>query len=276
MATTPFEFTDFRDFIRHSFSGLPKNGYGQLFKLAQYLGVHSSLVSQVMKGDKSFTLEQAIKVASFLNLTPREQEYFLLLVQLERAGTRQLKEFFEGQLQAARRADQSIAARRRVAAAFNDEAQAQYYSDWSLMAVWLAVSIKGLSKSDAIAKKLGLARARVETILEFLISVGLCVVTEDGVRPGITNTHLPRNSPLANRHHANWRLKSLADLDDLSADDLVFTAPVSLSRKDFDSIRRMILDAIENVAETVEKSEPEMLACLNIDWFELCARSPRC
>ena len=273
MATDCFQFTDFREFIRYGFSSLPKKGYGQLFKLARHLEVHSSLVSQVMKGEKSFTLEQAIKVASFLNLTGREQEYFLLLVQIERAGTRQLKDFFENQLQALRRANQSIAARRRGTAVFSDEAQAQYYSDWSLMAVWLAVSIKGLSTSESIGKRLGLTRARVETILDFLISVGLCVVTEEGVKPGITSTHLPRNSPLANRHHTNWRLKALAHLDDLSEDDLAFTAPVSLSRKDFEAIRRIILDSIEDVSETVEKSEPEMLACLTIDWFELRGKS---
>ena len=269
MTADLFESTDYRDIVRSKIETFSKKGYGQLFKLAGHLGIHSSLVSQVMKGAKNFTLEQALQVATFLNLTSREQEYFLLLVQLERAGTRQLKAYFEDQLQRVRRANQSIDSRRKGVARFDDEAQAQYYSDWSLMAVWLAASIKGLSTSEAIGHKLGLSRAKVESILEFLLSVGLCVRAPDGVQPGVTNTHLPRTSPLVNRHHTNWRLKALANLENLSPDELAFTAPVSLSRADFETIRRIILDAIEAVSDTVEKSEPEILACLNIDWFEI-------
>jgi uncharacterized protein (TIGR02147 family) len=273
MAADLFESTDYRDVIRSKIESFSKKGYGQLFKLSGHLGIHSSLVSQVMKGAKNFTLEQAIQVATFLNLTSREQEYFLLLVQLERAGTRQLKAHFEDQLQKVRRSNQTIDSRRKGVAPFDQEAQAQYYSDWTLMAVWLAVSIKGLSTSEAIGQKLGLSRARVESILEFLLSVGLCVRGPDGVRPGVTNTHLSRTSPLVNRHHINWRLKSLANLENLSADELAFTAPVSLSQADFEVIRRIILDAVEAVSDTVEKSEPEMLACLNIDWFEIRGKS---
>jgi len=269
MTANLFDSSDYRDIVRTKIESFSKKGYGQLFKLAGHLGVHSSLVSQVMKGAKSLTLEQALQTGTFLNLTSREQEYFLLLVQLERAGTRQLKAYFEDQLLRVRKANQSIESRRKGVALFDDEAKAQYYSDWSLMAVWLASSIKGLSTSDAIGQKLGLSRAKVESILEFLLSVGLCVRGPDGVQPGVTNTHLPRTSPLSNRHHTNWRLKALANLENLSPDELAFTAPVSLSRADFETIRRIILDAIEAVSDTVEKSEPEILACLNIDWLEI-------
>ncbi len=52
------------------------------------------MVSQVMAGSKDFTLEQAKKVAEYFVLPKFETDYFLLLVQIERAGTQDLKNYF--------------------------------------------------------------------------------------------------------------------------------------------------------------------------------------
>ncbi|MEQ1665151.1 MAG: hypothetical protein ABL927_07235 [Bdellovibrionales bacterium] len=54
--TSVFTAHDYRSFVSKRFLLMPKKGYGQARKLSAFLGVHTTLVSQVLKGHKSFTL----------------------------------------------------------------------------------------------------------------------------------------------------------------------------------------------------------------------------
>ena len=264
-----FEVLNYRELVKQRIKSLPKEGYGQLIRLSENLSVHSSLISQVLNGNKNFTMEQALKVTLFFGFSEREKDYFLLLVQLERAGDKDLRAYFARQIDVLRLNNDQIISRRNKPIDFSDEAKALYYSDWNYMAVWLAASIESISTKEEIGHKLGIDRANINRIVEFLVSTGLCKETENRLRPRITNTHLAKTSPLINRHHINWRLKAIESFPRLSDEALSFTAPVSLSRQDFIKIKRVLLDAIEGISATVEASEPQTIAYLNIDWHEL-------
>jgi hypothetical protein len=93
-----FEFDNYRKFVRHAISTTPALGRGSVKKMATALRVHPSLISQVLSGSKDFTSEQANDIASFLNLNELETEYFLCLVDIERAGTSRLKTFLQNKL----------------------------------------------------------------------------------------------------------------------------------------------------------------------------------
>ncbi|MGZ3712404.1 MAG: hypothetical protein ACXVBE_11645, partial [Bdellovibrionota bacterium] len=81
-----YNFTDYRAYLLARIEAMPKRGYGQSLKLSAFLGVHSTRVSQVLKGSKIFTLEQGALTADFLGLSEDEREYFITLIELERAG----------------------------------------------------------------------------------------------------------------------------------------------------------------------------------------------
>jgi hypothetical protein len=49
----------------------------------------------------------------------------------------------------------------------------------------------------------------------------------------------------------------------------MFTAPISLSKKDFVKVRSALLDMISEISKIVEKSPCEELAYLGIDWMKL-------
>jgi hypothetical protein len=55
----------------------------------------------------------------------------------------------------------------------------------------------------------------------------------------------------------------------MSDAELAFTAPLSISAKDFGKVREILLNAIEQSSKVVEGSEPEKVACLNIDFLEV-------
>jgi hypothetical protein len=70
-------------------------------------------------------------------------------------------------------------------------------------------------------------------------------------------------------HHRNWRQKSIEKSEKLSKEELMFTAPISLSKADFLKVRETLVNAIQGATEIIEPSEPEAAACINIDLFYL-------
>ena len=85
------KFNNYKQFLLNLIESYPKRGRGLFLKIASYLNVHSTLISQVLRGSKDFTLEQAFKVAEFFALNRLDTDYFLTLVQLEKAGSHDLK-----------------------------------------------------------------------------------------------------------------------------------------------------------------------------------------
>ncbi|MGZ3713541.1 MAG: hypothetical protein ACXVBE_17380, partial [Bdellovibrionota bacterium] len=82
-------------------------------------------------------------------------------------------------------------------------------------------------------------------------------------------THLQANSDYVGNHHRNWRTLLMASTEKLGKDDLVFTAPITLSRKDFLGLREKFTKMIQEVSSTVAESPAEEFACLHLDWFHV-------
>lgn len=163
----------------------------------------------------------------------------------------------------------SLTSRIKFERELDEKNQALFYSNWYFSAVRLLTSIPKFQNRDSIAEALGLTQARINRVLDFLIAVGLCVEDKDKIKMGPARTHVSRESPLVARHHANWRLKTLEKVNQIEDDEIVFTNPVTLSKKDFNKIREELAQFIEKFQSTVNPSEPELLCCLNIDWVHI-------
>ncbi|OFZ49131.1 MAG: hypothetical protein A2381_16160 [Bdellovibrionales bacterium RIFOXYB1_FULL_37_110] len=265
-----YHYLNYKDFINNFIKDCPKGGRGQLLKISSYLAVHSTLISQVLRGHKDFTLEQAYKLSEYFGFNEIETDYFITLVQYEKAGTVNLKTYFEKQLRKIRDDFQNVSSRVVTKTELDNEDKAVYYSDWTYMAVWLLTSIPEFNNINKIAAQLELPAKRITRIMEFLIKVGLCAADENGdIHMGISKTHLESNSPLVNKHHVNWRLKAIENYNKMTSAELAFTVPITISKKDFRKIKNDILEFIEKASETVSSSPAEELACLNIDLFTI-------
>ena len=77
-----YQYGDFRKYVRNRFEEMPKKGHGQAFKLAKYLGVHPTLMSQILRGDRVFTLEQGHRACIFFGMNELESDFFILLIQI--------------------------------------------------------------------------------------------------------------------------------------------------------------------------------------------------
>ena len=83
-----FEYSDYKLYLSDKIDGMPKHGRGERSKLAEALRCHLAYVSQVLKGEAQLSLEQADIINQYFDHSPDEADFFLLLVQAARAGTR--------------------------------------------------------------------------------------------------------------------------------------------------------------------------------------------
>ena len=264
-----FEFNSYRDFILTSFEKSPKKGRGLSRRLAMAMSVHTTFVSQVLKGHKSFNSEQALQVADFLNLNELETEFFLLLVQWDRAGTQQLKQHLRKRIHQLQEKSRDLQHRLKAEKKLSEEERAVFYSDWVYSAVRQMTALPGSRDIAEIALALGLAKKRVREIVDFLLKSGLCIENKGRLEIGPRSTFIESSSPWIRMHHANWRHRAVDAVMNDEKDKLHFTHPMTLSKEDAAHIREMIVKFLESVDKVVDPSPSEEVRCLNIDWFRV-------
>lgn len=263
-----FDYRNYKDYVNNWIKTQPSAGHGQLRQLALELNVNSVVMSQVFRGNRDLSLEQAVGVSKYLGLNPLSRDYFLLLVQKERAGSKELKDIFEKQLEDIRLASQNLKSRIKHQK-MSEEDKATFYSRWYYSAIRLGVSIPDLSNTSAIADHLGLERSLVSHVIEFLLTHQLIISKQKKFEIGPQVTHVGHDSPFVNRHHSNWRLQALKAMDKSNKEDLFYSGPMALSKSAATKIRKLVVDLIEKSTKEASESESETLRCLAIDWFEV-------
>ena len=261
-----FGMDDYRTFVR---AWVQSRGRGEFRKISKQLSMHTTLVSQVFSGKKSLTEEQASNLCEYMGLKPLVSDYFLKLVQLERAGSERLREVFRRHLQQLRRQANEVSSRVPESTELSEQDRAIFYSSWQYSLVRLCTSLERLQSAEEISYQLDISLPRVQEILDFLVSNGLCTLSDGRYIRSGQNTHVEARSALSIRHHQNWRARCLELQEHVTANDLIFTAPVSLAKKDFAKIRAILLEAISETSKVIEGSPSESVAYLGIDWINL-------
>lgn len=265
-----FDFKDYREFLVKRNLHLPKKGRGEMQKIATALGIHTSTMSQVVSGQKCFTPEQGSKLAQYLGLGELESDYLLTLIDLERAGTPDLRERLEKRLAKIQKQSQELIHRLPTDRVLSEEDKAVFYSNWFYSAIRLSTEIKGLQTTESLAEFFELSPSLVNEVMRFLISCGLCVEENGLYKIGPQRTHLEASSPLISRHHVNWRLKAVERAEAIEpSEEIQFSSPLVLSKADAIRIRTLLLDEIQSVMKIVTPSPSETLYCFNLDWIKI-------
>jgi len=265
---TIYEADDYRDFILHHFEQHPKKR-GYYNRMAQHLGTSPSLITQVMKEQRDFTLDMAVQLIQFFGFSEAEGEHFILLVQHSKAGSHDVKKYFEKKLGANRLKSMDLAQRTKAQKVLTSQQRAIFYSDWYYSAIRLSTSLDKVQSAKDVAEHLDLPLELVHKVLEFLIKNGLVNQSRDGLSLGPLRTHIPQDSELVSRHHKNWRTHLLDRSHVRSDDEFVFTGPTTLSRKDARLVSTKLRTFITELAKIHDHSHPEVFYCLNIDWLKV-------
>jgi len=264
-----YDFDNYKDFVRTQIKSYPRRGHGQLLKISKLLGVHSTMLTHILKGDSNFTIEHSLKLCDYFALGKLDREYFVALVQLERAGNHQTRIFFQDQLEVLKKKALNLEERLNTKKVLDENDQAIYYSAWYYSGIRLLSAVTNLGGFESAAEILGIPSSAAARAFRFLISRGL--LREEGkfFVPGETHTHVARDSQWVTKHHLNWRLKAIEQLDEVQEADLVYTNAIALSKKDFMKIREELVRFIEKYKAIGDPSPSEELCFLNIDWRHL-------
>ncbi len=261
------EYDNYKIFINDLLKSMDNAGRGQFQKMAKYLGVHSTLMSQVFKAQKELNHEQGLKLAQYFSMSSFEQEYFLILISLARAGTTSLKEFYEEKRLGLTKHANELSNILPKALEISESDKSLFYSKWYYSAVRLATTIPSINTIDEIATYLDLPRNKVQEIMDFLFKTGLCERDGEKLISSAKRTHLKRRSPQISSHHNNWRLRAMEQYTKYDDDDLSFTGPMTIATKDANRIREILVESIEKANDVITDSNSEEIFCLCIDWF---------
>jgi uncharacterized protein (TIGR02147 family) len=265
---TIFEFTNYRIYLREWIGTQGEHSYGLKGRLAGKLGISSSLMSQILKGEKSLTPDQTSDLADTMALTEIESDYLHLLVDHDRAGNLKYRDKLMRKMKLLQAQSRQVGKRVPRHIELSDQQKAIYYSSWIYTGVRNLTAIEEMGTVGAIAEHLHLDSAIVTRVIRFLIENGLCKEAGGQITYGPASTHVDNDSPFVNKHHQNWRFQSIGKMENKNEDDLFFTSPMSLSRAAVLEIRTLLPAVIQNVMKISGPSKSEVTACLNIDWFQ--------
>lgn len=267
-----FDFSEYRKYLKTWLEESRASKTSNLTRLAEVAQVHPTFLSQVLGGSKDLSLEQAAFVSEFIGHTKLEQDYFFTPIQLERAGTIPLKNYWQEKKSAIEAEKNKLSQRFHKHKELTEEQRAIFYSSWIYVAVWACTAINNGQTLTEIAERFNISRDKAEEILSFLAQSGVCNESNGVYTIGDLHIHVPNESPHVIKHHTNWRMKAIQRMDNRDKVELFFTSPMSISREDFQKIRERLNLVIQDVVKIGKDSPAEDLVCLNIDFFNAIDR----
>jgi uncharacterized protein (TIGR02147 family) len=247
-------------------------GKGGRATLAKVARCSPSWISRVLSESVQLTPDQAFAIADHMGMSDTESDFFLLLLEHERAGTQALKKRIHVKLQKIRKESHQLKASVRTDGSVTGDQANLYYSSWMYSAVHVACMIRPFS-SEELATKLRLSPASVMKTAKELTTMGLLVSKAGRFAATALNVHLPAESPMAKVGHRNWRSRTVEYLQETGEDGFHYSAIHCLSEKDIARIHKILKDTIVNCRSIIADSPSEELAVFCVDWFGLGARS---
>ncbi len=237
-------------------------------KWAASCQIHGALMSLILKGERELSIEQAFSLGKYLQLTALELEYFIQLVQLERAATSDFKKHIQDKLQHLKSEATKVKKRFQHESELSEEARLIFYSSFLYSAIRLFCDTeKDGVTVEQIISKFKLPRADIVPKLDFLDQVGLVKENKGKYKMGPARTLVGRDSLHVLKHHQNWRLQALLRAESLTNDELMFTCPMVLSKNDFVNFKQELTDLIQRFSNMLKDSKSEETGCFNMDWI---------
>jgi uncharacterized protein (TIGR02147 family) len=243
---------------------------GALTKLALAAGCKPSYISHVLSDTAELTPDHALAISQFMRFTEIEAEYFMCLVDFERAVTPSLKNRIALKLENFRRQALDLSSVLSKKNKLSDADLSQYYSSWLFSAVHILVTIPDFNDERKIAEKLSQNPKLILQVLESLQKIGFVSKTPKGWQVSGPDLHLPKNSTLISQHHQCWRAQAvLSSQNKSNADTVHFTGVYAIGKTDYHKLQQMILHFIKELNQKITDSGSEDLICYNCDFFRV-------
>jgi uncharacterized protein (TIGR02147 family) len=267
MVKQVYDYENYKLYINDKIATFPGKGRGVKLKMAEHLNCQTAFISQVLRAEPNFSLEQGVKLNTFFEHTKDEGRFFLLLLQLGRAGSIDLQAFFKDEIKGIIEKRSDLKTRLDIKNSLQKIDQQIYYSNWLYACIHMMVAIPEFQSTLAISRHLNLPREKVIEVLTFLEETGLIQRHGSKYEIGITKIHLGKDSPQIQRHHTNWRMQAIRSIDINNSADLHYSTVVSMSTKDIPKVREILIKSIEECRSIIRDSKEEKIQSVCIDFF---------
>lgn len=228
---------------------------GQRSKLATHLGCQTGLISQVMNGERHFSLEQLIEIANFYELKGDEKDFFMLLGQFEKAANPSLKKYYEEKIEKMRLGRQRLPS--ATSRTVSEIEFGLYHSKWYNHALHVLLEAHPEGNRDVLAQILRITPKKVDEALEFLIQIGAAKKVNQKYQVIEINNSASRNSPWVDGIHQDFRLEAIKSLDLRSLEDSHYSRFFLANSKKMALIQEELADFMKKLNQLIERVEPE-------------------
>jgi uncharacterized protein (TIGR02147 family) len=266
-----YQFKSYKDYLRNYLKH--SSSRGATVRLAEAAGCQSSYLSKVLQpGSKvQLTHDHIFGISEFLNLSKNESHFLEVLLEKDRASQKKYKLKIEKEIETLRNENLKVASVLNKAPVRPDTAIDQtYYSHWLYSALHIAVSIPSLQDLASLSKHFFMPPEVLRDYLNTLEKNELVQqISKDKWSWKRGDFHLSNQSPLAVMHQMTWRSKAIEDSSQRTSSSVHYTVVQSISEDDFDRLRSIVLEWIENFQKISGPSNPEELVNLNLDFYKV-------
>lgn len=268
--TSVFDYRDYKKYLVKLLDNPPsskRRGFKSEF--AKAISCQQSYLSRILSSQADLSPEQANSASIFLNHTKLERKYFFLLTLFNKSGTKSLSDTLEKELDELKASSLMLNTRTELKQYLTVADQVEYYSTWQYAAIHMAICLEQYSVLDEISKRFLIPKIKVRKIVNFLLNTGLIKKNKEKYEIGPSQIHLSHDSELILRHHVNWRIESIKNLDKSTLNDLHYSSIASISKKDIPKVREILVKAIEEVRSIIKISNDDSVICYQMDLFQL-------
>lgn len=241
-----------------------------LSALAQACQMQPSYLTNVLKGRADFNTDQLARVCDELNIDAEESDYLALLLEHKKTNFHKRRLQLETKIKKMRtlhlRAEKNISAQ---AVELSPEHLSQYYLNPFIQLIHIFLgSCQRHVTVDELSKKFSLPKDQVVHILQILENIQYIKITPKQIQVLAEGKHLPRESSLLKPHHALMRMKSIDQMQRLTAEQSYsFSATISTEPDVKILIQAEFLKFLKAAEKLVRSRDSEKLYQINFDLF---------
>ena len=265
---TIFEFQNYKTFLVDRF---PNSGQKTISRrdLASFIKCAPGFVSQVLSGEAHFSQEQVVDAAELLGLNEDETEFLLNLRNILCSGTPKLRMHYQNKISKTLRKRSQIKEQLADNKVVPQEMVANYYRNWKVTAVHMALRNKSLSTPEKVSAYFQIPLREANECIDLLSKAGLVAIKSNRIKVTERRIHISEKSIDLERHHLNWRLDAIREIQNSSGKGQHFTSIISLSESAHEKINQLILNLIKESEPIIRDAADEQVSVLGIDFYKL-------
>ena len=261
-----FQHQSYREYIKKKVAdGASERGYQS--RLAAEAGCHRSYFSQVLSGTCDLTLDQAARLADYWGLNEKETEYFVLLVNHEKAGSAQLQKIVKRRMNELKQSSVPDFVLNKSAHVMPVELEVKYYSQWYYGVVNLMIATTKYQTPVAVSQRLNLPLRVVEEAISTLETMGFIRRERNRWRLVHREVFLNESSIMQKLMHTNWRQRAIQGIQNHDPTYFCVSQLFSISEKDIPELEKLVAECYQKMHALVEKSGEEEVVVFNCDLF---------